>query len=114
MCQHFKHRHLGKTECGILKDREVHAVDSGQDLLFEFLAKGGSECQFGDGGLVKVDAFGNLILGLCGWDVWCVTGVYWELKDSTGECLVGLCSHDQTNGPWLPPLRVEGTAWVLA
>jgi len=97
MCQHVKHRHLGKTECGILKDHEVHAVNGGQDLLFEFLVKGGSECQFGNGGLVKADAFGNLILGLHGWDVWCVTGVYRELKDSTGECLVGLCSHDQTN-----------------
>ena len=97
MCQHVKHRHLGKTEYGILKDREVHAVNSSQDLLFEFLAKGGSKCQFGNGGLVKADAFGNQILGLRGWDVWCVARVYWELKDSTGKCLVGLCSHDQAN-----------------
>jgi len=94
MCQQVNHSYVGKSECGILKNCEVHAVDSGQNLFFDFLAEGSGKCEFGNGGLVKVDAFGNLILSLHGGDVRCVAGVDQELESSTGKRLVGLSSHD--------------------
>jgi len=96
MCQHVKYSHLRKNECSILEDGEVEAVDGSEDLFFEFFVKGSSKGQFGDGGIVQADTFGNLILGLHGRDSGQVSGVDRELEVGAGEGVVCLGGHDHT------------------
>ncbi len=66
MCHQVDHRYVSKSKCGVLENCEVHGLDGGQNLFFDFLTEGSGECEFSNGSLVKVDTFGNLILSLRG------------------------------------------------
>jgi len=94
MSEHGGNGDVSKSKGVIVESSKVEAINSTEELLFEFLVQGGSKGEFSNLSFEHTDEFTDNKLGSTGWNDRSVTRMCRELECNTGKCEVVSIGHD--------------------
>jgi len=95
MSEHGGNGDVSKSKGVIVESSKVEAINSTEELLFEFLVQGGSKGEFSNLSFEHTDEFTDNKLGSTGWNDRSVTRMHRELEGKTGKLEVVGSRHDK-------------------